>query len=246
MKSQQQQQKKKIRAYGIRSSLVLKIEGEGESIKSSITSNSIGWNPRNGKLQFHSFGCLHHLRNGGLQYTLSGGYALTGGYDPVIPGSLPFFIYTSCHGRGNRQIQNFTSNFGPQHPTAHSVSRSVLEMNGEVVERAEPHIGSLQCGKLVLILDAVHWNPEAPPRTLPRVHLRCDASFSPKSMKKWILPKNRKRSPMPGRGDGKRNGSEERNWGSQCFSTLNEMHQSRDALLLTPQGSKTELNLSLS
>ncbi|KAJ0081085.1 hypothetical protein Patl1_10379 [Pistacia atlantica] len=28
-------------------------------------------------------------------------------------------------------------------------------------------------GKLVLILDAVHWNPEAPPRTLPRVRLRC-------------------------------------------------------------------------
>ncbi|KAG6467819.1 hypothetical protein ZIOFF_074339 (mitochondrion) [Zingiber officinale] len=45
-----------------------------------------------------------------------------------------------------RQIQNFTSNFGPQHPAAHGVSRSVLEMNGEVVERAEPHIGSLQCG----------------------------------------------------------------------------------------------------
>ncbi|KAI8522446.1 hypothetical protein RHMOL_RhmolMtG0001500 (mitochondrion) [Rhododendron molle] len=45
-----------------------------------------------------------------------------------------------------KQIQNFTSNFGPQHPAAHGVSRSVLEMNGEVVERAEPHIGSLQCG----------------------------------------------------------------------------------------------------
>lgn len=48
-----------------------------------------------------------------------------------------------------------------------------------------------------------------------------------------------------GAGDGKRNGSEERNWGSQCFSTLNEMRQPRDALLLTPQGSETELNLSL-
>nr|GFD14844.1 hypothetical protein [Tanacetum cinerariifolium] len=49
-----------------------------------------------------------------------------------------------------------------------------------------------------------------------------------------------------GAGDGKRNGSEERNYGSQCFSTLNEMHQPWDALLLTPQGSKMELNLSLS
>ncbi|KAK4409316.1 NADH dehydrogenase [ubiquinone] iron-sulfur protein 2 [Sesamum angolense] len=46
----------------------------------------------------------------------------------------------------NRQIKNFTLNFGPQHPAAHGVSRLVLEMNGEVVERAEPHIGSLQCG----------------------------------------------------------------------------------------------------
>ncbi|KAL6310595.1 hypothetical protein AAG906_019266 [Vitis piasezkii] len=44
----------------------------------------------------------------------------------------------------NGQITNFTSNSGPQHPAAHGVSRSVLEMNGEVVERAEPHIGSLQ------------------------------------------------------------------------------------------------------
>ncbi|VAH63312.1 unnamed protein product [Triticum turgidum subsp. durum] len=44
----------------------------------------------------------------------------------------------------NGQIKNFTSNSGPQHPAAHGVSRSVLEMNGEVVERAEPHIGSLQ------------------------------------------------------------------------------------------------------
>nr|YP_010194784.1 NADH dehydrogenase subunit 7 [Arctium tomentosum]QZZ81523.1 NADH dehydrogenase subunit 7 [Arctium tomentosum] len=51
----------------------------------------------------------------------------------------------------NGQIKNFTSNFGPQHPAAHGVSRSVLEMNGEVVERAEPHIGSLQRGTEKLI-----------------------------------------------------------------------------------------------
>jgi NADH:ubiquinone oxidoreductase subunit D len=44
------------------------------------------------------------------------------------------------------QIKNFTSNFGPQHPAAHGVLRLVLEMNGEVVEHAEPHIGLLQCG----------------------------------------------------------------------------------------------------
>ncbi|CAN6445328.1 unnamed protein product [Victoria cruziana] len=41
------------------------------------------------------------------------------------------------------RIKNFTSNSGPQHPAAHGVSRSVLEMNKEVVECAEPHNGSL-------------------------------------------------------------------------------------------------------
>jgi len=41
----------------------------------------------------------------------------------------------------NWQIKKFTSNFGPQHSDAHGVSRLVLEMTGEVVERAEPHIG---------------------------------------------------------------------------------------------------------
>ncbi|GJX24820.1 putative oxidoreductase [Tanacetum coccineum] len=50
----------------------------------------------------------------------------------------------SSHDTRHGQIKNFTSNFGPQHPAAHGVSRSVLEMNREVVERAEPHIRSLQ------------------------------------------------------------------------------------------------------
>jgi NADH dehydrogenase (ubiquinone) Fe-S protein 2 len=59
-----------------------------------------------------------------------------------------FFPMTTRNG----QIKNFTSNSGPQHPAAHGVSRSVLEMNGEVVERAEPHIGSLQCGTKPLTL----------------------------------------------------------------------------------------------
>lgn len=50
-----------------------------------------------------------------------------------------------------RQIKNFTLNFGPQHPAAHGVLRLVLEMNGEVVERAEPHIGLLHRGTEKLI-----------------------------------------------------------------------------------------------
>ena len=41
------------------------------------------------------------------------------------------------------EIQNFTMNFGPQHPAAHGVLRLVLEMDGEIIERADPHIGLL-------------------------------------------------------------------------------------------------------
>jgi NADH-quinone oxidoreductase subunit D len=43
-------------------------------------------------------------------------------------------------------IRNFTLNFGPQHPAAHGVLRLVLEMDGEVVERADPHVGLLHRG----------------------------------------------------------------------------------------------------
>ena len=46
----------------------------------------------------------------------------------------------------SKKIKNFTLNFGPQHPAAHGVLRLVLEMNGEVVERADPHIGLLHRG----------------------------------------------------------------------------------------------------
>jgi NADH-quinone oxidoreductase subunit D len=49
------------------------------------------------------------------------------------------------------KIQNFTMNFGPQHPAAHGVLRLVLEMDGEVVERADPHIGLLHRGTEKLI-----------------------------------------------------------------------------------------------
>jgi len=49
------------------------------------------------------------------------------------------------------EIKNFTLNFGPQHPAAHGVLRLVLEMNGEVVERADPHVGLLHRGTEKLI-----------------------------------------------------------------------------------------------
>ena len=44
------------------------------------------------------------------------------------------------------EIKNMTMNFGPQHPAAHGVLRLVLEMDGEIIERADPHIGLLHRG----------------------------------------------------------------------------------------------------
>ncbi|MEM7206686.1 MAG: NADH-quinone oxidoreductase subunit D [Pseudomonadota bacterium] len=44
------------------------------------------------------------------------------------------------------EIRNYTINFGPQHPAAHGVLRLVLEMDGEVIERSDPHIGLLHRG----------------------------------------------------------------------------------------------------
>jgi NADH-quinone oxidoreductase subunit D len=49
------------------------------------------------------------------------------------------------------QIKPLTMNFGPQHPAAHGVLRLVLEMDGEVIERADPHIGLLHRGTEKLI-----------------------------------------------------------------------------------------------
>src|SRR5215468_9161128 len=49
------------------------------------------------------------------------------------------------------ELRNFTINFGPQHPAAHGVLRLVLELDGEVVERVDPHIGLLHRGTEKLI-----------------------------------------------------------------------------------------------
>ena len=50
-----------------------------------------------------------------------------------------------------QRVKHFTLNFGPQHPAAHGVLRLVLEMQGEVVERADPHIGLLHRGTEKLV-----------------------------------------------------------------------------------------------
>jgi NADH-quinone oxidoreductase subunit D len=49
-------------------------------------------------------------------------------------------------GDGEVSISNYTVNFGPQHPAAHGVLRLVLELDGEIVERVDPHIGLLHRG----------------------------------------------------------------------------------------------------
>jgi NADH dehydrogenase (ubiquinone) Fe-S protein 2 len=50
-----------------------------------------------------------------------------------------------------KEIKNFTLNFGPQHPSAHGVLRLVLELDGEIIEKADPHIGLLHRGTEKLI-----------------------------------------------------------------------------------------------
>jgi len=50
-----------------------------------------------------------------------------------------------------KNLKNFTINFGPQHPAAHGVLRLILELDGEIIKRADPHIGLLHRGTEKLI-----------------------------------------------------------------------------------------------
>ncbi len=52
---------------------------------------------------------------------------------------------------GDEAIQNYTINFGPQHPAAHGVLRLIMELDGEIVERCDPHVGLLHRGTEKLI-----------------------------------------------------------------------------------------------
>ena len=52
---------------------------------------------------------------------------------------------------GDVTIQNYTINFGPQHPAAHGVLRLVMELDGEIIERIDPHVGLLHRGTEKLI-----------------------------------------------------------------------------------------------
>jgi hypothetical protein len=73
-------------------------------------------------------------------------------------------------GATQSKIANYTINFGPQHPAAHGVLRLVLELDGEIVERVDPHIGLLHRGteKLMRIQDLHPVDPLHGPARLRR------------------------------------------------------------------------------
>ncbi|MBS0199823.1 MAG: NADH-quinone oxidoreductase subunit D [Proteobacteria bacterium] len=54
--------------------------------------------------------------------------------------------FASNPAEARQEIRNYTMNFGPQHPAAHGVLRLILEMDGEIVQRADPHVGLLHRG----------------------------------------------------------------------------------------------------
>jgi len=60
----------------------------------------------------------------------------------------PTFLSNSL---SERKVKSFTLNFGPQHPASHGVLRLVVQLNGELVERADPHVGFLHRGTEKLI-----------------------------------------------------------------------------------------------
>ncbi|KAI5278296.1 NADH:ubiquinone oxidoreductase 49kD subunit, partial [Ascosphaera aggregata] len=53
--------------------------------------------------------------------------------------------------QSGRKVRHYTVNFGPQHPAAHGVLRLILELNGEEIVRADPHVGLLHRGTEKLI-----------------------------------------------------------------------------------------------
>ena len=67
---------------------------------------------------------------------------------PVSPSPEPF---ASNPAEARQEIRNYTLNFGPQHPAAHGVLRMVLELDGEVIERVDCHVGLLHRGTEKLI-----------------------------------------------------------------------------------------------
>lgn len=65
---------------------------------------------------------------------------------PFLPSVVNYFMIKTV-----QNIKTFNLNFGPQHPSAHGVLRLILELNGELVKKADPHIGLLHRGTEKLI-----------------------------------------------------------------------------------------------
>jgi hypothetical protein len=95
-----------------------------------------------------------------LRFRLHG--ALGPARDYVLPGDekgeapnerlrLQKDLAPTDHGRRAVIITNYTINFGPQHPAAHGVLRMVMELDGEIIERIDPHVGLLHRGTEKLI-----------------------------------------------------------------------------------------------
>ena len=61
------------------------------------------------------------------------------------------FVVETSPTTGDEVITNYTINFGPQHPAAHGVLRMVMELDGEIIERIDPHVGLLHRGTEKLI-----------------------------------------------------------------------------------------------
>jgi NADH-quinone oxidoreductase subunit D len=68
-----------------------------------------------------------------------------------VPGTLPFKLNKKNKKKMSKKSKTLNLNFGPQHPAAHGVLRLILELDGEVVEKADPHIGLLHRGTETLI-----------------------------------------------------------------------------------------------
>ena len=65
----------------------------------------------------------------------------------------PFFVSANTD---LKKVKTINLNFGPQHPAAHGVLRLVLQLNGEIVENMDPHIGLLHRGSEKLMEDKIY------------------------------------------------------------------------------------------
>ncbi len=72
-------------------------------------------------------------------------------YQVEVPTGYAALTPDNADTAGDREITNYTINFGPQHPAAHGVLRMVMELDGEIIERIDPHVGLLHRGTEKLI-----------------------------------------------------------------------------------------------